>query len=275
MRNLAVIALFMASVFVSAVRAANDLSEQASRFAFYLNPEARSRAVEGMSLDEKQKLIAEMRVAAQNESSSNHMITAAMATLGDEPSLQRLVREFLEDDAQSPYLLGPMRNPRIIEMVAPEFFREEPMRMEIGDIIVVPRSYRAAELAAELLADSPAFNGEVINWGRTVRALTFTERRDLIRPWWKENENFFREKAYKAVQPGPAPPRDPFEVGDPDVPAERAPSAAAVELPVAVAAVPVPPQAKSPASSDGLLWAAAAATLALLAVRFFFWRRRA
>ncbi len=274
MKQPILLAVFWMPIIIARLNA-QEISEQATNFAFGLKPDERAREAALLSPSDKERLVGEMQDAAKTNPAAKHGYTVAMATLGDEESIKQLVSEFIGNDGASPGLLAPMQNPRIIEMVAPEFFRDEPMRLTGGDVVIVPRSFRAAELAVEILANSPAFNSDVINWARTVRGLSWSEKRELVRPWWKANEQVFREKNYKAAQPGPEPPRDPFATEHPEAPQEAAMPAQSRATPTPVRPVPAVAVTESPTPSAAFLWTGAVAAIALLVSLVVFWKRRA
>ena len=250
----------------------DELSPEVLRFMTELSNEQRAQEVASLSQEEKIRRIDEIKSRAKRNPAGKRGYAINLAFYGDEEAIQQLVRDFLEDDGQSPYLLVPMQNPHIIDLVAPEFFRDEPMQISGGDVLLMPPSFRAAELAVELLANSPAFNGEVINWARSLRGLTWSERRALVRPWWKENEKFFREKNYKAVQPGPPPPRDPYAIDRPKVPAPAATVAAPASMPVSTTPIATASDTSTPSSA--FLWTGAGVSVALLVGLAIFWKRR-
>jgi hypothetical protein len=225
---------------------------------------------------EKFRRIEELRGAAVRNPAGKEDYQDARALLGDEEALKQLVREFLDNDGAGPGFLARIRNPRIIELAAPELFREEPMKLTGGDVVIIPRSYRVAELAVDLMQDSPAFNADVINWARSLRGLTFTELREIIRPWWKENEQHFREKNYQAVQPGPPAPRD--AMARIEGRAAQAPPLPQAESSTQPPSVPAPlvraPTTSRTDNSSGWLWRGAVAALALSAALLLFRQRR-
>lgn len=272
-------AIIVGWALLTNVVSAQDPSEGTIQF-LGSSPAQRITLNETLSAREKDAIVIELKGMLATPGWGKPALTESLAFLGDEAALQQLVREFLENDATGPGVLGTMQNPRIIELVAPSFFGEEPWRYG-GDVFLIPRSYRAAELTVELLASSPAFNAEVINWARGIKGLTTTELRALIRPWWKENEKFFREKNYKAVQPGPERPRDPLaylKSGVEAPPSSSSPTATPalpIFTPTPLASAPVASATETSVPSAGLLWTIAVAAVALLAGLLFFWKRRA
>jgi hypothetical protein len=251
-----------------------DHTREGLRFVGNYGAEQTRREFLALTSDEKATLRKQIAQRREENPAGKQAYTAALALLGDEESLRALVGEFLENDGASPGILGDSENPHVIELVAAQFFRNEPMKLTGGDVVVLPPSYRAAELAVEVLAKSPAFNADVINWARTVSGLTWSEKRDLIRPWWKANAQLFDARDYKAVQPGPNPPRDLFAIERPvDATGPRTTGQLAVTPPpFVVKQQPSPAPAPTPSMTSLVI--GAAACFAILAGLLLFWKRR-
>lgn len=149
-----------------------------------------------------------------------------LALMGDAEAIKHLVREFIDNDSGGLGELARLRNPRIIEMLVPELFREQSNK-RFGDFIVLSSSLRAATVTLRLLESSPGFTDEVREWSRKLLRLTPGEQRGLVRQWWKENEAAMRSEKYVIVKPGPAPTRVPVDVLVPTVPSEIPPNASA------------------------------------------------
>jgi hypothetical protein len=244
-----------------------DIVESSSRDRI----EMRSR----LSETERLEIVAELKKMLAQPEYHKEPLRYGLAFLDDDESLRLLVGEFVANDAAGYAPLAAMQNPRVITMVAPEFYRDEPMSMGASDVIVIPVSYRAAELAVKVLAETPAFHEHTQTWAQSLRGLTFTEVRQLIRPWWKENERFFREKNYKAVRPGPPPPRDPYAEEKAVVVAP--PSTLQSPNASALPSSPTPLPAERPVASSGTSWlgyAVAGALALLLAAAIFLSTRR-
>ena len=143
-------------------------------------------------------------------------------------------------------------------------------------------SFETAEIVLEILSTTPGFNSEVYDWSRRIRRI-FTgpylmENREIMKEWWKANEQFFREQNYAAVQPG-REPQNPFaETTATQAPAPTSNLAATPALPNSTPP-PVGPTAiaaaDSPTPTAATLWTCAAAAIALLVSLVVFWKRRA
>ncbi|MDB6173373.1 MAG: hypothetical protein JWL59_2684 [Chthoniobacteraceae bacterium] len=252
------------------VSAQDQLSPETHRFITELTNEQRSREASSLSTGEKLRRIRELRACSLENPSGKNICRLMMAWLGDEESLLQLIQEFIQNDATGPGVLGIMQNPHIIDLVAPAFFGEEKWESGEGDVFYIPRSYRAAELAVAVLDNSPAFNDNVTNWARTLRRLTSSELRAIIRPWWKQNEKFFHSMNYKAVQPGLSPAQDLASTKYSDA----APVATTAATPISTPASSVVSADESPAPSTKMLWIAVAVAMALLATVLVFSTRR-
>lgn len=251
------------------LNADDQLSDETREFML-LNHDGRVQEASSITSEAKLRRVQELKEAAIRNRAGKASYMNARAFLGDEEAIQQLVAEFIENDGASPGVLGDTRNPRIIEMVAPEFFRNEPMRLYGGDVVLMPRSFRAAELAVEILGNSPAFNAEVINWARRVGRLKWSDQRELVRPWWKANEQFFREKNYQAVQPGPEPPERP--AAPPEAPV-AAPSVAPATPPTPITAAAETPAV--PAERQSPVWPWLVGIAALVVIVAVALKRRA
>ena len=207
---------------------------------------------------------------------------------GDEPTIAEGVAAYLSSPVrQDPLSVFYSGNPRVLEMVAPELFREEKYEVRGGDAPFGPLSYDAAGKILELLGRSPYFNGEVISWAQRNRDRYDIVQREMMRDWWKENEKFFKAKDYKAAVPGWEIP--PFDHRDElrkllkdrglsgEAKSEPAPPPTQiVESPAASPSPPHPlPAAQSPTHQfDPPTLAVAGGLVLILIVSFLLYRRK-
>ena len=90
----------------------------------------------------------------------------------------------------------------LLKRLAPDLFRLEPLFFDGGDVARPPLSYATATLLVQVLQNSAEFNEEVLNWARRLNAYDLEKAREILQEWWRENEQLFKDKNYKAVKPG-------------------------------------------------------------------------
>lgn len=248
--------------------------------------------------EERAFLIAEQRKFIQDQENDVLMPVppdeAALATLwrlGDDYGLEKYTERFKQRFPSSlsealGAALAVSANPRVIEILAPELFRDEPAfspTRRSSDVLLNEGSLsgECARIIWVILSESPEFSGEVTNWARRVDDLRQTnwgplkELREVLLEWWPENEQFFKERNYKAVQPG----RDVFsqetKVAKPlDLPAPPDGISALGNSPnVSASPMAVP----ADVSNNGRLFLITSFALfsALLGGIWFYWKRRA
>ena len=202
--------------------------------------------------------------------------------LGDTAARDQLVKNFYRDgDMGRPtehyHTFRAAGDPELIPMLAPALLRPESYQRFGTDAFTYPLSFHAAHTMIAIVANSSAFNSDVINWARRFgEATPLDELRGIMREWWHANEALFREMNYKAIQPGRELKAEP----QPDLPMEAraAPDASPaprISAPATVASAPAASAAEPSAPSTALLVTVAAAATALLAGLLFFWKRRA
>lgn len=267
---------FVCFALLASLLKAQDAQQRAIDFVGASYSE-RIKLRDGFSETERQEVIKEIKRKLALPEYHKEPLVRGLAFLGDEEALQELARDFIARDSAGPDGLAQMQSPRLIELVAPEFYREELEIMGGGDVVILPPSFRAAKLAVKTVAATPAFNAETRQWAEGLRGLTGTEIRVLVRPWWRANEQFFREKNYTAVRPGPPRPRDPYATQQPAV---LVPPPAAPATPPAGATPSslAPPAVEKPSPLSRTPWlgyvVAGALALLLAAALYLSTRRR-
>lgn len=117
-------------------------------------------------------------------------------------------------------------SPVAIEVLIPFLFKEEPLVNKMSsDVQITSISHYVAEaIVPEITMRSRAFDPKVVEWAKLIRTgfkpgdadgrLRWC--RDVMRQWWRENEQLFRTKNYKAIRPGIKSPWPPMVVPPPD-----------------------------------------------------------
>ena len=170
------------------------------------NSSAETRVKRGRQLDPaiRQAIIEQLRLKANETEvpdSTRAYFSDFLFDLGDETTIINYAERYNAGDTSVAGSFPYCQNPRVIELIAPVMFHDE------GWVTQGPHlapSFSTAQLILQILATTPDFNSEVINWARRLpgQIKTFLDVRDVMREWWRANERFFKERNYKAVQPG-------------------------------------------------------------------------
>ena len=191
--------------------------------------------------------------------------------LDDEETIKRYADAYLKDRRFSGAGLFPTcQNPRVIELIAPALFIEDGWVTRGPELA---QSFASSVLILRMLGTTPGFDSEVINWARRLppQIKTYTDVREVMRDWWRENERFFKERNYQAVQPG----RDIKRVAEADVAAEVPAGPTTTSKPVSPRSMPVASTlGESPTPSAAFLWTGAGVAIALFVGLVVFWKRR-
>ena len=199
--------------------------------------------------------------------------------LGEEATMQKIASRLLSND---PILVASVslpaikacESPRLIELIAPAIFVEED-HTENHEWLVSTDTEQAIR---QMLAKTPGFNSDVINWARNNDNFGLPlEELYIMRQWWKENEKHFKERNYLAVQPGPTTIVLPSTIkvpagvqlqASPDSPKRR-------NLPPATPPL-IPPQpsiaASEPTKENSSLVAGLITTLCAALIGLAYWR---
>lgn len=234
---------------------------------------------EHLSPDQRARLIdyCKRRIAATKGQSKPRGRLMELVFLGDEETIRSVVKS--EGDIRSwARDLIESGSPVAIEVLIPFLFKEEPLENRfVSDVEIVSISHHIADaLIPEVILRSQEFDPKVTEWANLLRnsfkpgdrngQLGWT--REVMRQWWRENEQYFRARNYKAVRPGLRPPwavAVPVPPSQPEQPAIPAPAPPASEIhtaevqsqPVAVPtpAVEKPPLPRCPRlqTSDGIM----------------------
>jgi len=180
------------------------------------------RTVRSMSSADKAKVLASI-----HENKSGHWYTVnpyVMISLGDPQARKDAVAEFRFIRSNSPKLVR-LGEPWVIEELAPDMFLNENNTEDVwASITRLHPSYAATSLIMENLHNSTIYRDEVLQWAKRINIYDVRPLRPVMRDWWLANERFFKEKNYKAVQPGrdlaiqqtnaSPPPMQPTPVAD-------------------------------------------------------------
>lgn len=191
------------------------------------------------------------KIAVSDSKYERERYETFLVRLGDEWAFEKVVERFAAGDvAIVRELFAESGRPKAVEVLVPLMFKEERYQRLGGDVPHVPISFFAAAAIPMVLGNSPSFSPEVIQWAQAINRpsgghIEYPEIRAVMRDWWRANEQHFRAKNYKAVQPG----REP-KVTLPAL-ADEPPSAAPfVTAPPATPLPPAPRIIDPPADAD-------------------------
>lgn len=218
--------------------------------------------------------------------------------LGDERGMQlagetlRTEPELRESDLRSSQFardIGRAAQPAVLPYIAPLLFLNETPESDVTVPYDIPTgdkiSFQAADIVQRVVEAAEAIPWEVKEWSRQLGRSRFTreEYREILREWWKANEEAFRRKDYAAVRPGLELSETETAAAEPAPPTSPAlPEPTWEPPPIAPASPPVPskeialPIATTPSGQQSWWGFVAAAAFALvLAGLLFFGSRRA
>jgi hypothetical protein len=168
----------------------------------------RNRATVIRRLDDQQRHAAQQHfVRVRQASGFSDSEVLEILLLLDEPGM---VEEAIEE-AKNPFgrfpalLVAEAGDARWIERLVPTVMADEPFKtLQAGDAVAMPASFQNAMLILRIAGNSPDLSQEVINWAREHHRLWLKPEdvRGLVRGWWRENEQAFRSRDFKAVKPG-------------------------------------------------------------------------
>jgi hypothetical protein len=192
---------------------------------------------------------------------------ATLFDLGDPEWTEKMVTAWNGGDSYDTILIRAGR-PDIIPLVSASLLKEEPYFHKYTDVEIRPHSVQTAGLIRAIIARSPAFSPETINWAQGLLPQSDEddqEFREIMRAWWKENKPCFEAKDYKAVRPG----RTLSSSNKSDVlnTSSSAPATPTAAIPAQVSSVRSATDSKMPPTAVFL----AAATVIIVTL-FFVWR---
>lgn len=131
-----------------------------------------------------------------------------LVTLGDTNELLRVLTTLRSGPLLSrldvPERLSQSEQPLVIASLSKDLFIEEPVHpVENGkpEIRIDPPSVTATRIVTSILAASPSFTDETRSWANGLLQLTLEKRRDILRSWWKKNEQHFASGEVALVVP--------------------------------------------------------------------------
>jgi hypothetical protein len=196
-----------------------------------------------------------------------------LAILGDEWGIECVVESYRSSPRHRGAHLqfSAIRNAKVIAMIGDLLFMNEEYVMA-DDVGVTPTQWSATDGVIATVRYAPQFQPDINQWGQELWDAWNKGGGDVInilREWYRENEEKLRAGAFQDVRPGLTPLPRPDAASLPLNTQEALPSARDGK-PVATVAVP---QA-SPANSEWTFAAIAAGCLVLLGGLLVFWKRR-
>ena len=210
----------------------------------------------------------------------------ALLKLGDERAMQLLAEklrsdpEFRQSDipgAEIEEALERAAQPAVIPYLAPILFINESPEWDVTVPDDIPTgdkiSFQAVHMIQKVLEKAEAIPWRVKVWSRRLRTSDVArgEYRELLRDWWKANQQAFQRKDYAAIRPG----REWFVAKDlaPPVPTQEPTRAVTPSTPVAQKQTPAV-VATYESQPLWMLVTGAALAVAALAGLLVFWKRR-
>ena len=130
--------------------------------------------------------------------------------LGDLETVTETVATVMQAEVESSafeyafsHLLDAGR-PETVAMLAPRVFVDEPYVNAPADDSGsgYRKAYRFAAGILRIIEISPAFSDSVRHWARDNQLANGQSMLPMVRTWWKENEQFFKNGDYRTVRPG-------------------------------------------------------------------------
>ena len=214
----------------------------------------------------------------------------ALLQLGDERGMQLLAEklrsdpEFRESDIRASQIAEAVERsgqPAVIPHLAPLLFINESPESDlrlVGDVSTGDKvSFQAGNIIQKVLERAEPIPLEVKEWSRRSRRSSAErgEYREILREWWKSNEDAFRRKDYAAVSVGREWPVGAAKEPAPAESGREFTSITTITAPVARKETPA--MLAATPSETGPLWmlvGGAIVALVALASLLFFWRRR-
>ena len=136
-------------------------------------------------------------------------IDPILARLGDPETIDMLVNQLTDRNYRSPVSFPSLvfrdsKQPAVIPALTSLLFIEEGLSPSVHrGRSYSPRSLDAAFIIMHILGDSDQFPEEVGEWARSLRPPEFSrsELRELVRAWWKVNEEAMLAGKYMKTRP--------------------------------------------------------------------------
>lgn len=180
--------------------------------------------------------------------------------LGDPIERKREVTKF-RDSPWRDGALAKLGEPWVIEEVAPDMFREEeiPPPSELPNL---PLSNGAAALIIANLQQATIYPEEVMRWAKSTSPYDQPAILGVMRDWWRENEQFFKEKKYHLIKPGRV--RPPLHPPNPEALTPTAPAQAGILPSPLGTSLPLEPLPSQQTRSSGISKTVAVITALLI-----------
>jgi hypothetical protein len=166
-----------------------------------------------VSIQDKDAFIQRIKSVSRESmgESEVHELTRLLLYLGDKEAIDTTIEKLktLERYSEPFRLLERSYNPAIIPNLAPLLEKNEPAASKFvtEDIVQAPLSMAAAYLMQRIALTAPEFPPEVKSWVEPfpdIRGHEFF--RDMMRVWWKANEEAIRAGRWEDVKPGSEKP---------------------------------------------------------------------
>ena len=137
-------------------------------------------------------------------------IDPILARLGDPETIDMLVNQLTDRNYRSPVsspfsIFRDSKQPAVIPALSSLLFIEEGISSSVHrGRSYSPSSLVAASIIIHILGDSDQFPEEVRQWARSLRYPEFPQReelRELVRAWWKVNEEAMQAGNYMKTRP--------------------------------------------------------------------------
>ncbi len=161
-----------------------------------------------LGASEMQRMRSWLRIHRTPQTDTLEKADYLLVTLGDTNALARVLTTLgsgpLLDRLGIPDRLSKTEQPAVIVALSKELLAEESINPDPGSLPEVrmePPSVIATGVIIGVLVSSPSFTDAVQLWANGLQQLTLEKRRDLLRRWWKKNEQYFAIGEYALVVP--------------------------------------------------------------------------
>lgn len=193
------------TVAASAVAGSNDINERVEHWLSYsaeFNPSA-------LSVDERNQVVGELRVAASSTSEVGHQKIAKilLARLGDEATISEAMQDLRGREAdwnkfEDAYrVLSQSRQPSVIPMLISDLQDTSKLFGRGGERPIGPPHDVAAWLIASIIETSPQFPQTVRTSLQFIRGAGMERFRAALLQWCLQNKEVIERGDYVAVKP--------------------------------------------------------------------------
>ena len=161
-----------------------------------------------LGISEVQKIRTWLHEHRAQDAGLTEKVDYLLVALGDTNTLSRVLTRLRSghpaDRLDVPMRLSQSEHPIVITALSQDLFLEEPVHpVEDGmpEFRTDPPSVTATYIINAILAASLSFQDETRSWAKGLLQIKLEKRRDLLRRWWKKNEQHFADGKFALVVP--------------------------------------------------------------------------